>query len=236
MAKKMMKNDIEKESELIFQQICQDERLGKFVDCSLKIKIPEVFIGKGQIKLIFLGQDPTVKSKKSRHQIKQVLNLDKNGRLKEYLNDICKKLDLDLEQNIYATNYYKNFFIDPPTTIREVDIFQEFQKYWLPLLRKEINQFPDVPIISLGEPLLNSVVRNGFPMKVRYYWGYTQKWRDGVCRPSNYINFDENNLNRIIFPFPHQPSKDRIPFYQHKFEEYVSFVRNHIGKRTNPSC
>lgn len=208
----MMKNDIEKETELIFQQICQDERLSKFVDSSLK-HIPDVFIGKGQIKLIFLGQDPTVKSKKARCDIKQVLNLDRNGKLKEYLNDICKKLGLGLEQNIYATNYFKNFFVDPPTTIHDVDIFQEFQNYWLPLLRNEINQFPNIPIISLGEPLLNSIVRNGFPRKVRYYWGYTQKWKNGVYRPFNYINFDENFLNRIVFPFPHQPSKARIPFY-----------------------
>ena len=229
MGEKMMKNDIEKESELIFQQICQDEQLSKFVDCSLK-HIPDVFIGNGQIKLIFLGQDPTVKSKKSREHIKQVLNLDKkNGKLKRYLNDICQKLGLDLEKNIYATNYFKNFFIDPPTTIREIDIFQEFQKYWLPLLRKEINQFPKVPIITLGEPLLKLVVRNGFPKKVRYYWGYAKNWRDGVYRSFNYINFDENFLNRIVFPFPHQPSKARMPFYQKRFQEYIDFVSNYLN-------
>ena len=101
---KMMKNDIEKEGELIFQQIRQDNQLSKFVDSSLKI--PEVFHGKGQIKLIFLGQDPTVKSGRSRSHIKQVLNLDKNGRLKEYLNDICKKLGLDLEQSIASLRHH----------------------------------------------------------------------------------------------------------------------------------
>lgn len=223
-----MKNDIKQECQSIFQQICQDEMLNRFVDCSLKI--PAVFVGKGQIKLIFLGQDPTVKSKKSRHQIQQVLNLDKNGRLKEYLNDICKKLDLDLEQNIYATNYYKNFFIDPPTTIHEVNIFQEFQKYWLPLLRKEINQFANVPIISLGEPILKTIAKTDVQAKVKFYWGYTNEWKKEISPSFKLIDPENNHLNRTIFPFPHQPSKVRIPFYQSRFEQYINFVRNNIDR------
>jgi len=91
------------------------------------------------------GQDPTVKNEKSRASITQVLNLNKLGNLYNYLSRICSGLHLDLEKNIYATNYLKNFFIVPPTQIKGISIFNEFAPYWLPMLREELAEFTHTP-------------------------------------------------------------------------------------------
>jgi len=35
-----------------------------------------------------------------------------------------QRFGLDLDQNIYATNYFRNFFIKPPTQIEEINVFE----------------------------------------------------------------------------------------------------------------
>ena len=49
------------------------------------------------IKLIIIGQDPTVKNCESREKIEYTLNLDKKGSLKKYISDICIQLDIEFE-------------------------------------------------------------------------------------------------------------------------------------------
>ena len=166
----MLYEAIKDEEQNIIGSLRKNSELNQYVDFTLNI--PDVLSGNGKIKLIILGQDPAVKNLKSRSNIKIVLNLDKNGRLKDYIEYICCGLELKLIENIYATNLLKNFFVAPPTTIREIDILKEFSKYWLSLLQKEVDQYPNVPIISLGEPLLSALVQNGQSKKVRDYWGY----------------------------------------------------------------
>ncbi len=89
------------------------------------------------IKLIILGQDPTVKKSSARANINTVLNLDKErGQLFKYLNSVCIELDLDIYKNVYATNYFNKFFIAPPTTIKEIDILKDYKHEFLPTLKK----------------------------------------------------------------------------------------------------
>jgi hypothetical protein len=102
----------------------RDERLGQYVDGTLPI--PKPYRGSGEIKLIVLGQDPTVKAVQDREAIRTVLNLDRKGSVRTYLAGVCHDLGLQLAENVYATNLYKNFFIRPPTQITEIDVFQEF--------------------------------------------------------------------------------------------------------------
>ncbi|MGA8848800.1 MAG: hypothetical protein WB564_03140 [Dehalococcoidia bacterium] len=203
--------------------ISSHPNLGKYVDSHYQL--PEVHKGSGTIKFIILGQDPTIKNKERRKFIKKVLNLDKCGRLRSYLVDICNGLGVDLDVNVYATNYLKNFFDSPPTQIKEVNIFQLFEPYWLPVLLEEIEPFPDIPIISLGQPLLKAIAKLGTSAFVRNYWGYTVNWKSGERGTFRYLEPALNKTGRMIFPFPHQPSLNK-EFYRERLAEYIHFIRS----------
>lgn len=56
------------------------------IDISLPVIDP--FNGGGKIRLIILGQDPTVKNAASRSHITKTLNLDKNNAIRFYVNQI----------------------------------------------------------------------------------------------------------------------------------------------------
>ena len=217
-----MNSDIVEETERIFEELCQNVSLSKYLDP--KFQIPKPYIGKGSIRLIVLGQDPTVKDASKRKSIKTTLNLDTNGSVRAYLSGMCQKLGIDLLQNVYATNLFKNFFIQPPTKIKEVNIFQTFLPYWLPLLLDELAQYPGLPVITLGQPVMQTLVKTGVPNLVREYWGYTTDWKEGKREPLQFIKSAENILGRTIFPFPHQPSI-RKDFYRQRMDGYIAFLR-----------
>lgn len=214
--------DIDHRANEVLQRLLSNQDISRFVDANYPI--PKVFCGKGDIRLIILGQDPTVKNAKSRAKIKTVLNLDRNNALRRYLEEICDGLGIDLDENVYATNLYKNFFIDPPTQIKEINIFEAFSLYWLPLLQDELSMFPEVPVISLGEPLLETLVSGDASPKVREYWGYTSRWKAWETGPFNFLNSVENILDRVIYPFPHQPSLSK-QFYRGRLPYYVDYVK-----------
>lgn len=213
---------IEERANQILEQLKKDRRLGQYVDKSLYI--PHPFRGKGSVRLIVLGQDPTVKDAESRKDIKTVLNLNKNGSVRAYLAGVCNSLEINVSENVYATNLYKNFFVRPPTQIVDIDIFQEFAPVWLPLLIDELAQFGHIPVITLGQPILAPLVNDAVPAQVRHYWGYTPDWRSGNLHAFQHIKPQENKLGCIIFPFPHQPSL-RKQFYKAKMEDYISHVK-----------
>jgi len=214
--------DIPGRATAVLRELKADPKLRRFVDCTLDI--PEVFRGEGEIRLIILGQDPTVKNPASRRAIKTVLNLDKGGQLRDYLSRICELLGLSLDEHVYATNYLKNFFVNPPTQIDEIDVFQGFGPIWLPLLRDELALFMRAPVITLGQPLLAALVRVEASPRVRDYWGYTPDWKSGDSGPLHYLAPQDNWLGRTVFPFPHQPSIAK-QFYAERLASYTSFVR-----------
>jgi hypothetical protein len=190
-------------------------------------KIPAVHRGTGPIRLVVLGQDPTVKNEASRQKILHVLNLKGSGALHNYLQRICLDLQLDLKQNVYATNYVKNFFTSPPTQIKELDVLALASKHWLPLLLDELADFPNVPVITLGQPLLERIVTKGASPLVRDYWDYQPRWERNAKRKWAYLPSEQNVLNRMIFPFPHQPSL-RKSFYRQHLPYYLQFVHKRM--------
>lgn len=202
--------------------------LRQYVDTNYEL--PEAYKGSGVIKLIILGQDPTIKNKERRKFVKKVFNLDKYGKLRSYLVSICNGLGIDLDVNVYATNYLKNFFDRPPAQINEVNIFQLFEPYWLPVLLQEIGPFPDIPIISLGQPLLKAIVKLGASAFVHDYWGYTINWKSGQRGTYRYLEPELNKTGRIIFPLPHQPSLNK-EFYRDRLDEYIHFIRGFLSSR-----
>ncbi len=214
-------------AEALLRQAVQDNPpLSCYVDASLPI--PKVFAGDREIKLIVLGQDPTVKNPESRKTIMTVLNLDKGGSLRRYLEDVCGKLGIDLDHNVYATNLLKNFFVAPPTQISPIDVLDVFGDIWLPFLKEELSVFPDIPVLTLGEPLLSVVVVEGVNAQVRYYWGYRRDWQTSPPVDFRCIASAENRLAHRLFPFPHQPSL-RKKFYAHNLASYVQYVRQELG-------
>ncbi|MFC1569107.1 hypothetical protein ACFL4L_02625 [bacterium] len=223
-----MKIDIISESNVILNNLQENDRIAQYLD---PLPIPRPYTGNGLIKLIILGQDPTVKNAESRMNIYQVLNLDKEaGALYKYLDNICKALELDLKENVYATNVIKNFFTEPPTVIYEstgIDVLQESAPLWLPLLQQEIDQLPNIPIISLGEPILNVLVKNGSPL-MKTYWGYTEIWQNGHLKGFSKIAAEKSVIHRPIFPVVHQPAKN-ILFYKYVTPLYINYVRNSIN-------
>lgn len=182
--------------------------------------IPTPWIGSGEIKLILIGQDPTVKNEKSRDAIKTVLNLDKQTSLYRYLSFVAERIGCSVEENVYATNLLKCFFVAPPASIPSA--VKEHAPYWIDLLKKELAQYPNAQVITLGEPLLRALVTSD-SKKVRDYWGY---------RGNNLANIDHfkycdesaNLLQRSFFPFPHQPSI-RKAFYRSYIDKYIDFMR-----------
>jgi DNA gyrase inhibitor GyrI len=194
-----------------------------YVDFSLAV--PKPYCGAGDIRLIVLGQDPTVKEPAKRAEVHTVLNLDKRGGLLVYVARICAGLGLDLRQNVYATNLFKGFFVAPPTQIEGVDVLGQSLTHWLPLLEQELSAYPRVPVITLGEPLLEQIVLGDASAKVRDYWGYTDDWAQGETLPYRYLEASSNRLNRMVFPFPHQPSI-RKAFYRERLDSYIASVRS----------
>lgn len=170
------------------------------------------------IKLIIIGQDPTIKNVERRKEITTTLNLDKSGALRKYVEEICNGLNISLS-NVYATNVFKHFY-----TIQPAQTFEVLKKHlspYLVLLEKELSNYPNCPIITLGEPVLNLLGNKN--VKVRDYWGYDAKTHKST-QSFKCVLPEENKLNRIIFPFCHQPSI-RKDFYKDNLNQYVRFVK-----------
>nr|WP_289293398.1 uracil-DNA glycosylase family protein [Bacteroides sp. 41_26] len=121
------------------------------IDVLLNSNIIQPYIGSDDIRLIIIGQDPTVKNINSRKKIETTLNLDKKNALASYISRICNGLGLSLS-NVYATNLFKYFYTNPPASTMNV-LYNHIQPN-LELLREELNAYPSCPIITLGEPLL----------------------------------------------------------------------------------
>ena len=222
-----IKTEVARKSAEVLLKIRADSRLSHYVPTD---KIPSVFMETDdvrKIRLIVIGQDPTVKKETSRKTIDTVLNLDKpRGSLYKYISRICGGLGLDLCQHVYATNYAKNFFIRPPTQIEACNLLDESSRYWLPLLQEELSLFPGRSILTLGEPLLKALLIDPKKALVRWYWGYTPDWERAQAVFS-FVAPEENKLERRLFPFPHQPSL-RKRFYGAKLHLYLGYMKNNM--------
>jgi hypothetical protein len=226
--------DIQRLSEEALARLLETAATAQFVDPSLPI--PEPYLGKGEIKLVIIGQDPTVQRAHSRKHIRTVLNLDRQRGLWAYLNRLCQDLGLSLAENVYATNACKNFFTEPPTTIKQkynVDVLTASAPIWLPVLRQELATFTNAAIISLGEPVLSMLIRAGCPQAIRSYWGYHPDWKQGKVRPMEVVLTEQSTIGRSFHPFIHQPTylSPRAAFYRHTWGTYIDFIRAYHRQR-----
>jgi len=201
--------------------LLKDDILKKDMDLTLNFIPPYCKAARIEdVKLVVLGQDPTIRNKESRKYITATLNLDKDDSLRNYLELIANKLNVDLDQNVYATNLYKCFFKDPPADDERI-LYRHF-KYWMDLLYREIRPFNKATTITLGEPLVRQLVHSG-GKKVSYFWDYIGETTSG--KDFKLIRSEDNYLNSAVYPFPHQPSWSQNQFYKKYFNEYLMFVK-----------
>jgi hypothetical protein len=206
----------------IQQILLKDSVLKKDIDFTFDFVLPySKAKNVSDIKLVFIGQDPTVRRKESRSRINYTLNLDKENSLKFYLNQVCEKLQISLEEEVYATNLYKCFFNQPPAD-DETILSRQF-KYWADFLMEELDTFPETIIITLGEPLLRQFVHSG-RRDVKYYWDYIGHTKSGGN--FKYIELSNNYLQRRIYPLAHQPTWNRNKFYNIYLMDYLDFIKN----------
>ena len=162
-------------SEVLFKtQSIRDElkQSADFEENRIDIKLTPVapFQIGNEIKLIIIGQDPTIKNEKSRSKITSTLNLNKSGALKNYIYEICIGLGLNME-NVYATNVFKYFYTIPPA--QTMQVLKVHLQPNLELLKTEIASFPKAKIITLGEPVLQLLTTD--KNLVKDYWDYNRK-------------------------------------------------------------
>jgi hypothetical protein len=138
-------------------------------------------------------------------------------------------LDIDLDENIYATNLLKNFFTRPADRINKEDpqFYQKAADYWIPLLGEEIEEFENVPILPLGEPVLNCLTTSSDWVLIRNYWGYEGPGQYG--RNFGYMKPEENVLGRVVFPFPHLPGLSHKIYGGHQMDGYLAFMKRYIN-------
>lgn len=185
------------------------------IDVNLPIIPP--FVGGDNIKLIVIGQDPTIQNVTTRKKINYTLNLDKKNALSNYLNTICEGLGIQLN-DVYATNVFKYFYSIPPAGT--IEVLENHLEPNLELLKAELAAYENIPVITLGEPVFQLLTNN--KNKLKLYWNYDKK----TGKTNGQFLFSkakENKLARDFFPFPHQPSL-RKAFYGETLRDYVTFL------------
>lgn len=174
------------------------------------------FKGNGRIKLVVIGQDPTITDVDERGKIKTTLKLDVAGPLRHYIERICAGLEITIE-NVYATNLFKYFYEKKPASTPAVLIAHLEGN--LALLKKELSEYTDCIIITLGEPVLQLLTDEKH--RVKYYWGYKND-------ELHYLEPHENKLGLRVYPFAHLPSinSPRSSFYRDRLDMYVRYVKD----------
>lgn len=156
-----MKNhilQIERELQTLRKKLLNDSVLQNDIDFEFDFLLPySKAESLSQIKLVIIGQDPTILnktevSKKRQKQITITLDLNnENGNLRKYCKLISNNFGFNIDKEVYATNLCKCVFKEKPAYN---GVLSKHSKQWLPLLQKELSVFSEEVIyISFGEPL-----------------------------------------------------------------------------------
>ncbi len=227
-----MKNHIlkvKKKLKVMQRTLLKDSVLSKDIDTNREFILPFSNAEKiSDVKLIFIGQDPTVRNEEARKKIKVTLNLDKENSLKKYLKRICEILQVDIEHQVYATNLYKCFFKEPPAN--DETILTRHFKIWMDFLIYELKEFKNPFVITLGEPLIKQLIHSN-SKKVKYYWDYIGQTKSGGN--FKYNEPSENYLQRRIYPIAHQPNWSRNEFYKTYLNDYLTYLKRNENLKSN---
>jgi len=183
------------------------------------------------VKLVIIGQDPTIQDEKEISKIRQkeiTITLDLNnrsGNLRKYCTLISQSLGFDIDKDVYATNMCKCIFKQKPAFNGVLD---KHSKEWIPLLKKELSVFSDeVIFVTLGQPLIKQLIYSNKTI-VRHYWDY-------IGNTESNLNFkscesSENYLQKRIYPLAHQPTWNRNKFYNKYMNDFLKFITENERK------
>jgi hypothetical protein len=167
----------------------------------------------------------------SRASITTVLNLNIQGNsLSRHVTKLLGAIGFTLNE-VYATNAVNCFFTMPPAHLGQGSVLQHAFSAWQELLLGEIAEYPKVPVITLGEPVLRLISGEMHWTRLRDHWGYPG-WR---AEPLSYLSRRRNLLQRDVFPFPHQ-SSFRKAFYARQLPAYSDFTRGALLERSAKSA
>lgn len=127
---------------------------------------PKVHHGKGEIKCIILGADPTHLVENKPKPLQMVFGL--NNEKSPYWNTIkrnIKHLENITMDNIYVQNLCRNYFTIE--TSRNKSWAEIAKNYWVHFLKIELDNLfePEIPVFMTTEFILNSVLINQKPYK-----------------------------------------------------------------------
>ena len=111
---------------------------------------------------------------------------------------------------------------------------QETCPKWLDILRRELDLFPDAAVISLGEPVLDVLLKPGVRDRMRWFWGHHPRLTHSPKRTFRLVDPDQSTLERRFYPFIHKNS-DRLGFYRERRPDYQRFIRDDIEATANLS-
>jgi predicted DNA-binding transcriptional regulator YafY len=202
----MTNNEIEQEALRIVNQLPDDA--SNPIDKTRGI-VPPYFGGDdlSNVKLIIVGQDPTVDIESTRNHIKTTLMLDGKNNLRTYIEKICVLLGINIDKEVYATNLFKYYYTQKPAR----EILSQHAKPNVDLLKEELTSLPNCPILTLGEAVLQLLTSD--EEKVKTYWD------------ENHVKFIEiDGLNQKVYPFIHYNTWSTQPFYKDRFEQQLKSI------------
>jgi hypothetical protein len=171
--------------------------------------IPKAHEGRGEIKAIILGADPTQIVGDYPKKVEKVFGLE-NGETSPYwrgINKNLRHLGLTLD-NVYIQNVCRNYF-DRETSKNES--WGEIAKsYWIPLLKEELDSRFDlkVPILMTTQFILWAALENPqFKTKARTLYN-----------EHKYVPEGNNLFKRILYAVYRHPfySLDKPEFFTYK--------------------
>jgi hypothetical protein len=185
------------------------------------IEVVPPFIGKGELKLIIIGLEPTLEKTSKKEKITTCFSLDNSGAIKNYIkNRICNELSIELN-NLYATSLFKYFYTK--SLLNDKKVTENHLEPNLKLLIEEINEYPNLPILILGQPLLKLLSLDEKD-ELKKYMG-----SQNVAGDSPYKACKNNKLNRVIFPFPHLNTlRKKQGYYYSHYKLYLEFMKTSL--------
>jgi uracil-DNA glycosylase len=202
----MTTNEIEKEALRIISLL--PDEANNPIDRSRGI-VPPYFGGDNlsSVKLIIVGQDPTVSIESTRARITTTLMLDGLNILHTYIEKICERLKINLNKEVYATNLFKYYYTQKPSS----NLLRRHSELNVKLLKEELKALPDCPILTLGEPILQLLTSD--KEKVKDYW------------EDNHANFVAiNGVTQKIYPFIHYNTWNTKKMYKERFEKQLDSI------------
>jgi len=130
------------------------------------LPFPKPFIGKGPIKAVVVGADPSTTDRK---RFDTVFDLSGNDR--RYFKDIERNLNaigLSID-NVYVQNYCQNYFTH--TTYKQRKNWKRAAGVWHTFLITEVEDLfdPHIPILTTSEIIFNRLIYSDAKAPKEYY-------------------------------------------------------------------